>query len=371
MSDEAPIVSNVLPCTNGQSIGTLLLNVPATLNSLTLDMVELLLEPLEAWQNDDSIAAVFIYGSGEKAFCAGGDVQALHKSAVTTPGGPCEYAETFFAREYRMNHTLHNYSKPVVCWGHGIVMGGGLGIFAGCSHRVVTERTRFAMPEVTIALFPDVGGSYFLNKMPGAIGRFLALTAANFNGTDGVFTGFGTVMLANEARDSALSTLQALDWQSDAEGSADLVSSALAELSTQNSFEVPDGFIAKHQLLINELCEGDIKDVYTRIAELETEDSWLCKARDAMKHGSPLAVLWIDRQLSAAKELSLADALRSELLLATNIVRHPEFAEGVRALLIDKDRSPNWQFKAPEEVPGEVLDGFFASPWAQNPLADL
>ena len=348
-----------------------MLNVPATLNSLTLDMVELLLAPLEAWQSDDSIAAVFIYGSGEKAFCAGGDVQALHKSAVTTPGGPCEYAETFFAREYRMNHTLHNYSKPVVCWGHGIVMGGGLGIFAGCSHRVVTERTRFAMPEVTIALFPDVGGSYFLNKMPGAIGRFLALTAANFNGSDGVYTGFGTVMLANEARDPALSVLQSLEWPSDADASADLVSSVLAELAAQHLCDVPEGFIAKHESLINELCDGDSKAVYAKIAALETDDSWLCKARDAMKHGSPLAVLWIDRQLSAAKELSLADALRSELLLATNIVRHPEFAEGVRALLIDKDRTPNWQFKTLEAVPDELLESFFGSPWAENPLADL
>ena len=134
-------------------LGRVTLSVAATLNSLTLEMVDLLQAQLDVWREADDIGAVFIEGAGEKAFCAGGDVQALHKSSVETPGGPCDYAENFFAREYRMNYTLHTYHKPLVCWGHGIVMGGGLGVMAGCSHRVVTEKTRIAMPEVTIALF--------------------------------------------------------------------------------------------------------------------------------------------------------------------------------------------------------------------------
>ena len=140
-------------------VGRLSLNAPKTLNSLTRDMVETLTDRLMAWRDDNSIAAIVIDGAGEKAFCAGGDVQALRDSSVGTPGGPCEYAENFFAREYRMNYILHTFPKPVVCWGHGVVMGGGLGILAGCSHRIVSERTRIGMPEVTIALFPDVGAA--------------------------------------------------------------------------------------------------------------------------------------------------------------------------------------------------------------------
>ena len=170
MSD-TPITFEELPANAGH-IGRVTLNVPGTLNSLTLEMVDLLQAQLDKWRDDERIAAVFIEGSGDKAFCAGGDVQALHRSAVETPGGPCEYAEDFFTREYRMNYTLHTYPKPLVCWGHGIVMGGGLGVMAGCSHRVVTETTRIAMPEVTIALFPDVGGSWFLNHMPGSTACF-------------------------------------------------------------------------------------------------------------------------------------------------------------------------------------------------------
>lgn len=153
-------------------LGHLTLDAPKTLNSLTLPMVDTLSAQLLAWRDDPSIAAVFIDGTGEKAFCAGGDVQALRDSCLATPGGPCEYAETFFAREYAMNYLLHTYPKPIICWGHGVVMGGGLGILAGCSHRLVSERTRIGMPEITIALFPDVGGSWFLNRMPGNVGRF-------------------------------------------------------------------------------------------------------------------------------------------------------------------------------------------------------
>ena len=148
-------------------IGHMTLNVPATLNSLTLTMVDQIQSTLEQWRDRSDIAVILIDGSGDKAFCAGGDVQALRDSCLASPGGPCDYAETFFTREYRMNFTLHTYPKPIICWGSGIVMGGGLGILAGCHIRIVTETTRIAMPEVTIALFPDVGGSWFLNRMPG------------------------------------------------------------------------------------------------------------------------------------------------------------------------------------------------------------
>ncbi|RLA56855.1 MAG: enoyl-CoA hydratase/isomerase family protein, partial [Gammaproteobacteria bacterium] len=133
---EAQILFQELPA-GSHKLGRVTFNVPATLNSLTLEMVDLLQEKLDAWRTDDNIAAVFIEGAGEKAFCAGGDVQALYQSVTATPGGPCEYAEGFFVREYRMNYTLHTYNKPIICWGHGIVMGGGLGVMAGCSHRLV------------------------------------------------------------------------------------------------------------------------------------------------------------------------------------------------------------------------------------------
>jgi len=370
MSEE-PILFEEIPASAGK-IGRVTLSVAATLNSLTLVMVDQLQAKLDAWAEDDSIAIVFIEGAGEKAFCAGGDVQALHASAVETPGGPCEYAESFFAREYRMNYTLHTYSKPIVCWGHGIVMGGGLGVMAGCSHRVVTEKTRIAMPEVTIALFPDVGGTWFLNHMPGKAGEFLALTGASINAADAIFTGIADRLIENDRKSEAIENLLAQAWTTDAGKNHALTRSVLRPLSDVSAAASPEGQVEPHLAAINALCDADdIHAIIDNITSMETEDSWLGKARDSLAHGSPLAALWIHRQLVSQRHASLREVFQSEIQLVTNIVRHPEFTEGVRALLIDKDRNPKWQFATSGAVPEAVLDSFFEAPWPSNPLADL
>jgi enoyl-CoA hydratase/carnithine racemase len=368
---DAPILFDELPANEG-CIGRVTLNTPGTLNSLTLEMVDLLQARLDEWRDRDRVAAILIEGSGEKAFCAGGDVQALHRSAVAQPGGPCDYAETFFAHEYRMNHTLHTYPKPLICWGHGIVMGGGLGIMAGCHHRVVTETTRIAMPEVTIALFPDVGGSWFLNHMPGSTGLFLALTGASINAADALFTGLADRFIASEHKQELLERLLKQDWSHDPSDSHKRVRRCLRPLAERSLSTVPAGQVEPHLATVNRLCDGDdVHEVIDNIVCQQTDDPWLSRARDSLAHGSRLAALWIARQLQETRHCSLREVFQAELLLATNIVRHPEFAEGVRALLIDKDRQPAWQYQTSREVPGEVIDGFFRAPWERNPLADL
>jgi enoyl-CoA hydratase/carnithine racemase len=309
---------------------------------------------------------------GEKAFCAGGDVQALYASAVGTPGGPCEYAEAFFTREYRMNYTLHTYPKPIICWGHGIVMGGGLGVMAGCAHRVVTEKTRIAMPEVTIALFPDVGGSWFLNHMPGQAGLFLALTGASINASDALYTGIADRFIASGQHDALLCALAQQAWADDPQANHGSVRHILRPLAEQSIGTCPAGQVEPHMATINSLCDGDdVHDIIDHIAAIGDEDPWLGKARDGLLHGSPLAARWIYRQLQETRHHSLKEVFQAEIQLATNIVRHPEFAEGVRALLIDKDRNPAWQYAESRAVPDEVLDRFFTAPWPRNPLADL
>ncbi len=364
---ESVVLFEELPANNGSKIGKVVLNIPKTLNSLTLEMVELLLERLAQWEEDESIACLIVSGSGGKAFCAGGDVQALHASAIKTPGGPCVEAETFFEREYRMDYAFHNYSKPVIVWGDGIVMGGGLGIFAGGSHRVVTETSRFAMPEVTIALFPDVGGSYFLNRTPGQSGRFLALTGASFNASDAIYLGIADSFVAREYYDPVEAALVDVAPSSD-----DDVDAVLEPFIAKSKLEQRVGQIDARQEQIDTLCKfSNTLDVVEAVRGLETEDKWLSKAKSGLLDGSPLAALWIDEQLKRSKDASLADVFRSELLLATNVVRYPEFAEGVRALLIDKDREPKWQFSSVEAVERDLVESFFNSPWDSNPLADL
>ncbi|MEO0437793.1 MAG: enoyl-CoA hydratase/isomerase family protein [Pseudomonadota bacterium] len=355
-----------------KKLARITLSAEATLNSLTLEMVDLLQQKLDSWSEDDSIAAVFIEGAGAKAFCAGGDVQALHASAAETPGGPCAYGEAFFTREYRMNYTLHTYRKPIICWGHGIVMGGGLGVMAGCSHRVVTERTRIAMPEITIALFPDVGGSWFLNHAPGRSGEFLALTGASINAADAIFIGLADRFIGSEHKPAVIEGLLAQHWTEDLEKNHALVRHVLRPFSEQSVGCRPAGQVEPHLESINALMDGDnIHQVIDRITAQDTDDPWLAKARDSLAHGSKLAALWIHRQLHETRHSSLREVFQSEIRLATHIIRHPEFSEGVRALLIDKDRQPAWLYAASRDVPTEVLDGFFEDPWPLNPLADL
>jgi enoyl-CoA hydratase/carnithine racemase len=368
---EAPIVFEELAAASGK-IGKVTLSVAATLNSLSLEMVDLLQQQLDTWSCDDDIAAVFLEGAGDKAFCAGGDVQALYASTVATPGGPCEYAENFFIREYRLDYTLHTYPKPVVCWGHGIVMGGGLGVMAGCSHRVVTEKTRIAMPEVTIALFPDVGGSWFLNHMPGRSGLFLALTGASINAADAIYTGIADRFIASEHRSEVLAQLLRQRWVDDPAGNHALVRHCLRPFAEQSIGQCPGGQVEPHLGSINTLCDGDdIHEIIDNIVSQQTSDPWLSKAGDSLSHGSPLAALLAHRQLVATRHSSLKEVFMAEIQLVTHIMRYPEFTEGVRALLIDKDRNPDWQFKTSREVPADVLDSFFKAPWGQNPLADL
>ncbi|MFT7289095.1 MAG: enoyl-CoA hydratase/carnithine racemase [Halieaceae bacterium] len=367
----SPVLFEELEAAQGK-VGRITLNVPATLNALTLEMVDLLQAQLDAWAEDEAIAAVFVQGSGEKAFCAGGDVQALHASALAQPGGPCEYAETFFAREYRMNYTLHRYPKPLVCWGHGIVMGGGLGVMAACSHRVVTERTRIAMPEVGIALFPDVGGSWFLNHTPGKSGEFLALTGASVNAADAIYIGIADRFIASEHKDAVIRQLLEQRWSGDCVGNHARVRHVLRPYAQQSIAAWPAGQVEPHIARINALCDGDdIHAIIDNITSQNTDDPWLARGRDSLAYGSKLAALWIHRQLWETRHASLREVFQSEIQLVSNVVRYPEFAEGVRALLIDKDRSPAWQYTSSRDIPVELLENFFKAPWDVNPLAAL
>ena len=358
MSENVVIVSTLGE--GDRRVGRLTLNVPRILNSLDAEMIEIMLGKLLEWADDDSIAAVYIDGEGEKAFCAGGDVHELRRSSIENPGGPCTYAENFFAREYQMNYVLFTYPKPVICWGHGVVMGGGMGVMAGCSHRVVSERTRIGMPEIIIALFPDVGGSYFLNRTPGMIGRFLSLTSAHINAADALFANLGDVFLAHEQRNDVMAALAEAKWTADPTDNTVMVDSILAIAPTA---DMPTGVVEPLMPEIDALMEGDdLREISDRLLAYDGDNAWLQKARDGFAHGSKLAAAWIFRQLNESANYSLKEVFDTELRLGANIMRDPEFAEGVRALLVDKDRQPKWQYNSVHDVPNDVLESFFKEP---------
>ena len=394
ISNDDPVIFKEITTSNGRLIGQIILNAPAKLNALTLEMVDLMLLKLTQWQYDDNLVLVLISGSGEKAFCAGGDVQALYQAAIQIDDSDCheieikskiksemeikaeaysdEAAANFFEREYRLDYLLHTYSKPIIAWGHGFIMGGGLGIFAGCQHRVVTEQTRLAMPESSIGLYPDVGGSYFLNKMPGKTGLFLALTGAALNAIDSCYVGLADYSIAHSQFNDSLNTLIAIEWQTSPSANNVLIQLALEKLSAASTPLMPAGHIEQHFDTINQLCNNkDLSSIVSDISNFQTDDAWLTKAQANLAYASPLSLAISAKQLKESEQQSLKAIFNNELVLSRNLARHSEFIEGVRALLIDKDRQPQWQFQSVEDIPTAFIDSFFSSPWQKNPLANL
>lgn len=361
----------------GKKIGHATLNAEKALNALTLDMVRLLDRALIRWAADPAIACVVIDGAGEKGFCAGGDVRFLRDAAVSFKGaGPNPQAEAFFGEEYRLDHRIHSYPKPILVWGGGIVMGGGLGLFAGASHRVLTETSRIAMPEITIGLFPDVGGSWFLPRMPGRAGLFLALTGAAINASDALYLGLGDQLVASADRARVLEALSRATWSADADENRSRLTFVLRDFALRRD-AAPDSNVRRHADAIARMTEGaTLGEVRQQITGYTGEDAWLKRAASALAAGSPTTATLIWELRRRTRHLGLADVFRMELIVALQCCAHPDFPEGVRALLIEKDNRPKWTPATPEAVTAAWVEEHFTAPWSAlanevSPLADL
>lgn len=376
---EDPVLFEERVTETGKRIAIASLNGVKTLNALSLPMIDLLQPQLNRWQKDDQIVCVVLQGVGDRAFCAGGDIQALHR--MSSPYGKPETsaeALAFFEREYRLDYTIHTYDKPVIVWGTGIVMGGGIGLLAGASHRVVTETTRMAMPEVTIGLYPDVGGSWFLNRAPGKAGLFLGVTGASFNATDAKFIGLADRFVPHGEKERLFEALCDIHWSENrsenTKANHDLVSELLREFEYANSEQLPEGNVAKHLPWINDLCDtADVIKVVERLRTYTGDDSWIQGAVQGVTKGCPITPYLVMEQLERSKHMSLKEAFQLELIMSVNCTRLGHFREGVRALLIDKDRTPRWQPNAVEKVTTQEIEAHFEPPWgeAKHPLSDL
>ncbi|MBE7214251.1 enoyl-CoA hydratase/isomerase family protein [Shewanella benthica] len=367
------VVFQTLGTASGKLIGVMTLNMEQALNSINLEMVQLMFAQLTRWQDDDAIAMVMLDGAGEKAFCAGGDVRAIYHASVATPGELTEQATEFFEQEYRLDYLIDTYVKPILVWGTGIVMGGGLGLMMGASHRVVTERSRIAMPEVTIGLYPDVGGSYFLNRMPGKLGLFLGLTAYNMNAADAKYVGIANYYIQDDDKQPLLDSLACLNWGDDTEVNHSLLSDELNRTGAKASAGLAKGLLETHKDNIDVLMSGSLNEIMARVSELKLKESWLARPIKTMLSGSPISLQLIYRQAQLGIDLSLAEVFRFELGLSVNCCALGDFAEGVRALLIDKDRNPQWKFNQVADVPTSLIEQMLSSPWslASHPLAQL
>ncbi|MBD8051149.1 enoyl-CoA hydratase/isomerase family protein [Limnohabitans radicicola] len=359
-------MSDVLISIEGR-IGCITLNRPRALNALSLEMVRSLTQALLAWQNDPQVLAVAVRGTGKEgpfgAFCAGGDIRFFHQAAHA---GDASLGD-FFTEEYRLNHLIHTYSKPYIAFMDGIVMGGGMGISQGASVRVVTERTKMAMPETNIGLFPDVGGGFFLSRCPGRLGEYLGLTGHMLTGPQAV-----AAKLADIALPSGM--LEPI-WQKLISSPFENAESVERWVLAQAGALTPEKLTPQPQ--IDEVF--GLPSIAAMLAKLETAtDEWSQKTADALRHRSPLMLHVVLEQIRRARQMGLADDLRMERDMVHHCfhlraVADSDTVEGIRALAVDKDHSPKWKPARVEEVDAAEAARFFVSPWPSehHPLRDL
>ncbi|WP_085694751.1 MULTISPECIES: enoyl-CoA hydratase/isomerase family protein [unclassified Pseudomonas] len=333
-------------------IGHLTLNRPAGLNALTLDMVRQLQRHLDAWAGDDRIRAVVLRGAGEKAFCAGGDIRSLydsHKSGDTLH-------EDFFVEEYALDLTIHRYRKPVLALMDGFVLGGGMGLVQGADLRVVTEKSRLAMPETAIGYFPDVGGSYFLPRIPGELGIYLGVTGVQVRAADALYCGLADWYLESAALATLDERLDRLQWH---DTPLKDLQSLLAGLAVQTLPDAP--LQALRPAIDHFFALPDVPAIVEQLRTVTVADSheWATATADLMETRSPLAMAVTLEMLRRGRHLSLDNCFALELHLDRQWFERGDLIEGVRALLIDKDKSPRWNPPTLKALDAAQVAGFF------------
>ena len=360
---------------NGKLIAIATLNSERSLNALSLPMVELLEPQLRAWRDDPEVACVWLQGAGEKAFCAGGDIVAMYSAMQNQPGQLVREVEEFFTREYQLDYLIQTFPKPFIVWGSGIVMGGGMGLMNGASHRIVTETSRLAMPEVSIGLYPDVGGTYFLNRITDKLGLFLGLTGAHMNANDALYLNLADHFAPMAEKEHILAQLEQLAWGDTAALNKQKVTDLLESVAQQHRSLLPRAQIKPHTEALQGLAEVEqVSDAVAYILALDSaDDKWLSRAQKTLAAGCPMTAHLVWNQIQHGADLSLADCFKLELTLSVNCAIKGDFAEGIRALLIDKDQQPKWSHSSVADVPADAVDAMFVSPWEaqQHPLHDL
>ncbi|HEX4508468.1 MAG TPA: enoyl-CoA hydratase/isomerase family protein [Burkholderiaceae bacterium] len=367
MTADMPATTDILAQRRGH-LGILVLNRPQALNALSLDMIRALTVHLRAWLDDPEVGAVLLLGAGRPgrppAFCAGGDIRFFH--AAYHAGDP--RMEDFFTEEYALDHLIHRYPKPTLVLMDGVTMGGGMGLGQGARLRVVTETSRLAMPETTIGLFPDVGGGWFLARCPGRMGEFLGLTGESLGAADAIGVGLADVRVPAQ-RLQALVDAVAAETRADGTGALEAARAHAVEAGDDTPV------LAQRDLIDRAFAAPSVAAIIDILGQEASDFSH--RIADDLAARSPLMLAVTLEQVRRGRTSTLADDLRME----RGVMRHclhlrpgaSDAVEGIRALAIDKDRSPNWNPARLEDVEPALVQQFFASPWpAQaHPLRHL
>lgn len=361
----APVIQEV----RGNGIGILTLNSPRTLNALTLEMVEELDSVLINWERDPNIRAVILRGEGSRSFCAGGDVKRV---ALSLRDPETRYPEQFFTTEYRVDYRIRTYLKPLAVLGQGLVLGGGLGLLSGASFRVITPETQIGMPEISIGLYPDVGGSYFLSRLPQGLGTFLAWTASRVGPKSALALGFADFCIPEASFPAVIDA-----WAASPSAEPDRLAQLIRPFSVKLD-ALPEEPLQVHAARASHIGRSptplQAAREFQAILDSPNADPWLKDCAKTFLEGSPTSAWLIQEQLRRGERLSLEAAFQMELGLSIQIGRlGTDFREGVRARLIDKDHTPRWNPARREEVSPSDIARYFESPWdkAAHPLKNL
>lgn len=331
------------------SVGLIRLNRPKALNALTLDMIRTIAPQLDTWARDDGVQAVVIAGEGERAFCAGGDVRAIYDARAA---GDRTFHAAFYSEEYRLNRAIYRYPKPYVALIDGVTMGGGVGLSVHGSHRVVTERTLFAMPETGIGLFPDVGGGYFLPRCPGAVGIYLGLTGARIGAADCLYAGIGTHYIPSTRHAAVLDSLvEARLWREPQE-------TVTAILDSYRENPGPSALATLRPQIDRHFGRESVPAILDSLAGDDSE--WAARTLAGLRTKSPLSLHVTLRQLREGAALDFEDVMVMEYRLSQRFMAGHDFFEGVRAVIVDKDNRPCWQHGSIDEVTAAEIAACFA-----------
>jgi len=323
------------------AVGLITLNRPKALNALTHGMCLQMSTQLHAWAGQDDVKCVVVRGAGDRAFCAGGDIRSLYESGINKS----PYALNFYRDEYVLDAAIKHYPKPYVALINGIVMGGGVGVSVHGSHRIASETTTFAMPETGIGLFPDVGGSYFLPRMQGAIGLYLALTGARLRTVDTLYSGVATHFVPAKDWDALIADLAA--------------GKAIDRVIERKGEDLPAGFLAEHRAQIDNIFTRD--SVEEILAALDADHTdWSRDTAKTIRAKSPTSTKVTFRQLREGAKLGFDDCMKMEYRMVHRIVAGHDFYEGVRATIIDKAGTPKWNPSDLSAVSDADVDAYFA-----------
>lgn len=324
-------------------LGLVTLNRPRALNALSLEMALAFKATLDRWAHDPAIEAVVVRGAGDRAFCAGGDVRSLYHA-----GKGAAVGRDFYYNEYRLNQTIFRLGKPYIALMDGVVMGGGAGLSVHGSHRVITERTLFAMPETALGLFPDIGAGYFLPRCPGHVGLYLALTGGRIDGADCLYAGLATHYLDSGDLAGLVDRLAAADKS--AAGIEGVLGVAVSATPSQLEALRPE--------IDRCFGAGSVSDILAALDD--TDGAWAKDTAAVLRTRSPMSMEVTFRQMHEVAGLDFEDIMRMEFRLSQRCMAAPDFYEGVRAILVDKGHTPRWQPASLEEVSDGALDAYFA-----------